>query len=59
MVIESRKNKMESIRELINEMIVSEKYDSESLVKKPRTDELIVQAMKGKRFLKGIWKRLC
>lgn len=36
MVIESRKNKMEALRELINEMIVSENYDSESLVKKAK-----------------------
>ena len=31
MVIESRKNKMEALRELINEMIVSENYDSDLL----------------------------
>ena len=56
MVIESRKNKMEALRELINEMIVSENYDSESLVKKSQElDELIVQAMKEKKFVKRVF----
>ncbi|ASW42442.1 diguanylate cyclase domain-containing protein [Clostridium isatidis] len=56
MVVESSKNKMEGLRELINEMIVSDNYDSDFLVQKSQElDKLIVQAMKEKNFAKRVF----
>ncbi|WP_418223312.1 diguanylate cyclase domain-containing protein [Clostridium isatidis] len=56
MVVESSKNKMEGLRELINEMIVSDNYDSDFLVQKSQElDKLIVQAMKEKSFVKKVF----
>mgnify|MGYP000692618523 CR=1 FL=1 len=56
MVVESSRKKMEGLRDLINEMIVSDNYDSEFLVQKSQElDKLIVQAMKEKSFVKKVF----
>lgn len=56
MKIESSKEKIESLRELINTIIVSENYDPEYLVEKSQElDILIVQAIKEMNFIKKVF----
>ena len=56
MKIESSKDKIESLRELINTLIISENYDSDYLVQKSQElDILIVQAVKEMNFAKKIF----
>lgn len=55
MKIRSSKEKMESLRELINTIIVSENYDSNYLLEKSQElDILIVQAVKEMKFAKKV-----
>jgi two-component system, cell cycle response regulator len=56
MRVESSKDKIESLRELINTIIVSENYDADYLVEKSQElDILIVQAVKEMNFAKKVF----
>ena len=56
MRVESSKDKIESLRELINKIIVSENYDADYLVEKSQElDILIVQALKEMNFTKKVF----
>lgn len=56
MRVESSKDKIESLRELINTIIVSENYDADYLVEKSQElDILIVQALKEMNFTKKVF----
>lgn len=56
MKIESSKEKIESLRELINTIIVSENYDADYLVEKSQElDILIVEALKEMEFSKKVF----
>jgi two-component system, cell cycle response regulator len=56
MEIESSKNKIESLRAIINDLIVSENCDYEYLVQKSQElDVLIVQALKEMNFVKKVF----